>query len=491
MANGTCNIPEPKSLKDILDLLGWLDKAEHKNHVFNKIEEKTSEFLKTDYIPESTIEKNLQSVIDNVVKFRENLLKDKDNFGIYSGHTFSTNCTDNCANLLLKYLPTLHSELWFLLFQTGTEFSRRGGYGWSTDKFGSKHPTSNLHKWLVSNADGVSVIPKGFDNNVLKEEGLAAHIAPWTGIGLYQGNPLNYAQYGLFLIDGREFQPANLASFTLFLEEFCRKVNEDEAFRKRVSDYAFIGTNIKTVCEKLLEEIKALTGEKILALYDKKSLYEDDGVDAEHVKSLNLDKKIKNNMYEGKLKVEAVPTYVDWLMKNLKDVMKAFKLLQKDYWQWDKETFDSRESPGPFKYGFIFKDGRWQDSIGWELKNHVLKLTDSTDPGSLLSLLRCFEKDAKPVPNLPVPPKGDAHPAGPAGPEELPKLPAGQKVVVPPASPSKGVDPLSPLAPAGVTGKGEGHLVGTRVEGVKESLASDISIMPIVLLLWFFISKIF
>ncbi|KAK1935310.1 secreted antigen 3 [Babesia divergens] len=55
--------------------------------------------------------------------------------------------------------------------------------------------------------------------------------------------------------------------------------------------------------------------------------------------------------------------YCDWLKENLHHIIQSLKDMSTDCKNWDSDKLQGANTPGPFKYGFVFKDNNWQDYV--------------------------------------------------------------------------------------------------------------------------------
>lgn len=111
------------------------------------------------------------------------------------------------------------------------------------------------------------------------------------------------------------------------------------------------------------------------------------------VSSFRSDRNGYNNIYTGKLKPDKVEHYVNWLRRNLSGLVESLTRMLSESSQWIKwNNVKDDQSPGPFKYGFIYKEEHWNDANNHELRLAISKLTHPSS-GSLRALLETLKYD--------------------------------------------------------------------------------------------------
>ncbi|KAK1932720.1 secreted antigen 1 [Babesia divergens] len=378
---------KPASLKDALEFLGKLKDSTKKTNVIEKLETKVKEFVNADDLPGNGIQKNVNDVLETISQFRSELLKEPNSYEIYSDLQDSDDAVDKYVTTLINWLPILHSELYYLYFQTGTECTLIDGGWWNNRRKSDAEGQAYLFTWLTLQKSGVPAIVKGFTREELKENPVRIRLAEKTGIRFYEGGPLSYSQYGL-LFHRSVWDDSNLANAIMFLQEFCALV-KDEKSKAQLSSLKYDG--LPAICEEITNGLKAVT-DNLWPLYSPISSEEAD----DDAGNINQQRSRLQNIYKGRLIVDAFPKYVAWIVKNIPGVLASLDEMTKT--SWNTEQLSNATMAGPFKYGFVFKDDKWGDSLYLRRDKELVKLFDSElGSGTLNKLLKYLSPESSPA----------------------------------------------------------------------------------------------
>ncbi|KAK1935305.1 secreted antigen 3, partial [Babesia divergens] len=70
--------------------------------------------------------------------------------------------------------------------------------------------------------------------------------------------------------------------------------------------------------------------------------------------------------------------YCDWLKENLKNIIDALETMSEEHTTWTTYSFEHAYTAGPFRFGFTFKDNKWQNDMSHrKLQGPISKLTAS------------------------------------------------------------------------------------------------------------------
>ncbi|KAK1442081.1 hypothetical protein BgAZ_401110 [Babesia gibsoni] len=392
MTEGTVNTEslKPETVKDAVDLLGKLaTDATLKEKFIDGMARKVKEYLDIDDSHDNGYKKKLEKLLDGTATLRTHLLANPDKFGKYA--SLDGPGASAVVETSPYWLPLLHSEFWFVFFLTTSDGFGIGGSQWSNNFFGSGHTDTKIHKWLTDKLDvklNIYTMRKGYTDDDLKSGGRAtAHFSGHLGIEYYYAGPLTCAQHGLFLLSTNTFYHSNLASVLVFMAEFCRDIKEDKFAEAKNEKYK----NIKEACNKLSDNIDSL--HKIIwPLHNPEGLTEMEDDDEEGVNRRN--KGALNETYKGKLRSDKFDSYVTYMKDNIIKISQLLKQMHSDAAEWSVETLTSGQSHGSFKYGYIFKDNKWDTALYYTVKPYIVKLLDVNTKGSLYSLLECLDSEA-------------------------------------------------------------------------------------------------
>ncbi|KAK1443865.1 hypothetical protein BgAZ_207410 [Babesia gibsoni] len=327
---------EPHSVKDMLDFLAKLQQENTlKDKFVNDLEKVVKEYLDTTKVEKKGYTEVWRELLDNVNKLRHELLNNTGDYGKYKD--LNEEGVTKAFEILVQWIPLLHSEFWLLYQLSSSEGQGLGGNQWAEEHFGPGHTDTHVHKWLTDNIgeamDKFSV-KKGFTEEDLKTDGrLTAKVTGNLGINFYAGGPLNYAQYGIFLLHGDTFLASNLASAMLFLAEFCRQINADKLKDKiNAGKYACV----KDVCKDLVNKIDDLH-KHILPLYNPLTAAELENDEAPEGTAVRKATGYFHEMYKGKLQEDKFEGYLKWIVGNIAKVMLLLREMHADSARWTVE----------------------------------------------------------------------------------------------------------------------------------------------------------
>lgn len=379
---------EPQSIKDMLHFLGKLEENQTlRNKFFDQLETNTEKLIDTNSVEGMSYKYHLRDLLTNVKALRKALLKYPNDFGKYNDMT--EDGMMEAFEVLVQWLPMLHSEFMLLYQLASSEGQGLGGNQWIEEYFGPGHTDTHVHKWLTDNIGEVIdkfSVKKGFTEEDLKTEGrLTAPVTGNLGINYYAGGPLNYAQYGVFLHSGDVLLPSNLASAMLFVAEFCRQINADYFPENLMYGKA---TCIKTVCKDLVHKIDGLH-KLILPLYNPLTVREVEA--GEKDKPERKAEGSFNGMYKGKLKKHNVDDYITWMRGNITKLILLLKKMHLESSRWNAEEFVNVQSHGPSKYGYTFIDNKWDASLYFTFKQPIDEVSSITANATLFGILQCVD----------------------------------------------------------------------------------------------------
>lgn len=360
------DLREPQTLREVLDLFGRL--RHHpalREAITEKIHSKIEEFLVPNVFSEVAVKEMLSQVFELLGILHQKLLTNPITYGIYGTMLPVTEaCISRLADVVIKNLPDVHSTLLALYYAGGRECKYIGGYQWSNEIFGSHNPKGILHQWLVDEI-GVTkdygLMKRGFANEDLCNVNKSDSLSRYTGIRFKEGGLLSVGQYGLFFLSSGEFHDSQLVSVLLFLEEFCQEVNKgfSSMFRYYLASLPDEAAALRNACQKLPGQIELLMTTVLNSPYGNPDM---------RLKNCKCNSRIPKNVYQDRLKVEAFPKYLIWLNDNLEKVMQSLRNLATDGQKWDAEAIQNAVTSGPFKYGLILKKDEFDDSFRLALR---------------------------------------------------------------------------------------------------------------------------
>ncbi|KAK1937214.1 secreted antigen 1 [Babesia divergens] len=359
-------------MKNMLNFIESLSRSDIKDGVLEKVESKVNEYVDTKAAPGGGITQHLDAVFKRVSKLCDVLLQMPSDYGMYTELQTSEDFIDKYANTLADWLPVLSCELSFLYFQVAAECNCLAGGKWSSLRFGKAYSNSELHLWLtdqIGEGSDFGLIERGFAEEDIPTICRAVEIDASLGIDFFQGCPFSHSQYGMFFL-GSTWHDSNLANATLFLERFCQDIKEGK-FKANFSDESL--DRLLSICKKVSFHLVLLSS-FIWPMYNPRI----SELGAPLVGSLGL--------YKDALKPENLEKYADWLVKNIPHIMASIQQMHAESVDWCWSGFYNSKTAGPFKYGFVFKDRHWYDSLSYSLFTPVEGLLEG-----LRSLRRFFD----------------------------------------------------------------------------------------------------
>lgn len=499
MAGGItwCSIKKPETFKDLLDFLAKVETGADLRHdvyerMVNKMEPfvggaEKKKFHRLDFVGDEFVTDGyVKDLFDGVKDLRQHLLADPDDYGAYNnmclvvGHT---HCYADTTATALEALPRLYSSLYFLYFNGAYEMKAVKGGEWKDDYLDDENTT--LHKWLKDQLDveNPQLVKGGFGNVELAHH-TGDEVATKVRRLLHTTYPTalqNLLTGSLFATE--EWNDSLLSHALMFTHDFCDYINNHMKYFQESA--ALTGA-----CDRIKQTLHPFTK---------------NGLGFQYAVC-----KYNNDMYSGRITARTFSDYLMWLEKNINKINYAVRDMKEDCVNWTAENISNGTTAGPFKYGFIFKDENWEKNVKGSLPGMLYKLSDEQD-GSLLELwkelLKFIEKREFGVMGK----LGSTSSGGSGGSlgsggsmgsvgdlevhhdEEVikPQVAFGTWTQAEPAATTAQpqVPPVTPVQPAAPAAGG--NLTGQHAKAEKESLASEISIMPIFVMLLFFASKIF
>ncbi|KAK1444129.1 hypothetical protein BgAZ_100350 [Babesia gibsoni] len=460
MAQDLCKtIEEPKCFKEIIDLMAKIqENSSLRNEVFKVIWYMIHPYIrdsdgKTFYAPDPAAEYRstgyIPAIFEASKEIRDTIIVNPalyTSFGkyqdLFKNDVGKDVCTENLAQIVINALPDYYASLYLLYFHGLEEMKTAGGGSWSSDSYNVSN--TNLHKWLL--AAGYHGNDRGgFSIGAFGSE-IGKAIAGKIKKILTNKDPgaLQNVLFGVnFVVD--KWNDALLGHSVLFLHEYCVQITADkldEKVRQQNMD-----KEVKDVCQKVKEELSGFVGNSsgvIKAVAERNSNF-------------------ANNYFDE----SAFGLYSAWAKVTVKDVITSLKSMNADCESWKKTNIDNADSQGPFKYGFVFMDNKWDDTTtAPTVKDKIKTLIRNGEFPNLeklretISRVRKFHHEDQTV-------EIDEETMDQKGARIFGKY--WQK--------REG-------GSAGCHGA-SGHL------HAKNSMTSELSVMPMMMILWFFIKKIF
>ncbi|KAK1932157.1 secreted antigen 1 [Babesia divergens] len=275
-------------------------------------------------------------------------------------HASHPQCIQKYAEALKKCLPKAFSALYYLYFMCSTECSGIGGGTWSGQKVNG-----------IGSDSGSGLIKRGFshgelhDSNTGKNVATALKSAVSLTITSDYGSLQNVLCGFMFVC---KWDDALTGHACLFLSTFCSKVLEgSESFLQK--PYKDHSEAFKDVCSALKSQLEPfIVGSSGLSAVG-------------HGNTKLFDNLWDNDKFED---------YVKWLKDNLHSVISSLKAMFLESPGWSTSTIPHGSSAGPFKYGFVFMDNKWNGNIKTVLESPISKLT-GPGQGSLDSLKNALQ----------------------------------------------------------------------------------------------------
>ncbi|KAK1935253.1 secreted antigen 3 [Babesia divergens] len=352
-----CNFEDPGTLKDILDLLVKLDGARSlKAFVGQKLSEDVKKYCngsESFYNPYRS-----SGLLWNVFQYagtvRSTILKSSETFDTYNNLDSEHGKHEDCiAEALKKCLPKAYAALYFLFFMGSQSLGGIQGGDWhdyacnGTDYYyrssGSK---VDLYLWLNDRkGENTGLVKRGFPldkHSFTNKKGSEVATQIKTIITHSTAGPLQKVL--LYLLFSCEWDNALTGHALCFLYHFCDKVTEYQVSNNlqgklKGEDPKVNFENLNAVCIELQGHLYPFTHSS------------DSGLRA--VCHENSD------LFEEMWKEDSFGDYVKWLKENLPKIIEALNQMLKDSKRWNRSDLRNASSAGPFKYGFVFKDNKW------------------------------------------------------------------------------------------------------------------------------------
>ncbi|GIX63208.1 variant erythrocyte surface antigen-1 family protein [Babesia caballi] len=368
------DVPEPKNLKDVLDLFEVLSASQLEEIVGKELDGRVKDFFSLKDVPKSvsgyrSISQNFYNVIHELREIRKVIVQNtaQDTYGIYSilaSSNVDATCAKHCANRILTILPRLYTTLLFLKFQVEDNHSLGGGT-WEEQQCGGGEDSASgkdaLSHWLKSLQTGLhsaqhseslrsetspTLLPGGYEGDLSNTLG-GEFVTPLSNLITDSGEDEGYLQYFLLdLVVITEYSHCNLATCLVVVRALCK------TYTSSFQNQGQVISDPESVLKSIATKLKALAPEEadgdvsnalLTALFDgSPSKY------SEHLKAA---------YFEGHMK---------WLSSIFDELTASLKLLGEESMKWDKAGLTNAKIAGPFGYGFSFSEqwkGEWKDDV--------------------------------------------------------------------------------------------------------------------------------
>ncbi|KAK1939083.1 secreted antigen 1 [Babesia divergens] len=277
-------------------------------------------------------------------------------------HKDHEDCGEKYFNAFKACLPKLFSALLFLFFNVAKECNQIGGGSWNTLKV--KGSGTSLYNWLTESDSDSDLIPRKFSQEDLNTSNKGQNVAEQLkkAVSLtpnkYEGSLQNVLCGFMFVCSWDDPLTGHAC---LFLYKFCDEVAKDSvnafrvAFEEKYSGKKY--DSFKELCRTLKSQLDSLVNgtSKLYAVCHGNT---------------NLFKDLWDN--------EKILQYCTWLKRNIYSVIASLASMSQDCPDWNSSSIQSGGNAGPFKYGFVFKDNKWQDDMTkGKLQEPISKLTAS------------------------------------------------------------------------------------------------------------------
>ncbi|KAK1935934.1 hypothetical protein X943_000485, partial [Babesia divergens] len=308
-------------------------------------------------------------------------------------HKGHEKCIQNYAEALKDCLPKTYAALYYLYFMGSQSLKEtiKGGQ-WKdyacdglTYDYGRGHGRGSkvdLHLWLTDvKGSGTGLVKRGFTHSdkhsFTNKKGSDVATAIANIITHDSVKALQKVLCGLMFVC--TWDHSLLGHVCLFLYHFCEKVMEDQVGgdlqRKWEGEkYKVNFDSLNTVCTELQKRLLPFTGSVshesyIIAVYNGSN----------------------TNLFEEIWDENKFVKYCKWLEKHLPRIIESLASMSKDSENWKSSSLTNASSPGPFKYGFVFKDKGWEGGRIHSNLQPLIKSLTGGDSGSLNSLLQCLK----------------------------------------------------------------------------------------------------
>ncbi|KAK1935541.1 secreted antigen 1, partial [Babesia divergens] len=363
-----CDFEDPGSLKEILELLEKLNGSGTARSVSGAVSEKLDTEAKK-YFKDSHLAAFLGLVFPGASLIRSTILDSSRGYDKYSGlndtaHTGHSGCAEKISKALKRFLPQGYVALYYLYFMCSNDCSGIGGGTWNS--YNVKDSGQKLSKWFTQKRLTPELIRRGFSQGDLDHSNDGQTVAPVIKQIITHDSAGPLQKVLVFLLFSCPWDDALTGHALCFLYTFCSKVSAEGSLEEKLKGYS---GKLKTVCQDLQNPLQHF-------IFGSSHLF------AVCQKNTNL----FNELWDD----EKFEAYVDWLKDHLKDIIESLEAMSSEASNWSISKVQGADNPGPFRFGFVFKNG-WQDStFKTALPSKTSPLTNS-NPGSLNELKECLE----------------------------------------------------------------------------------------------------
>lgn len=348
-------------MKDMLDFLDKLYESKPiRNKVYESILRKVTrycEYGKSFYVRhfDMFIDGHVHDVLENLHSIREKIVKTPSNYGKYTDLKLSEDGVEEYADSLIEYFPRLYSSIYFLYFN-GSDLHCSGIKGgmWSKHKCNDVTDHNYLGQWLTDKIDkdsSAQLIKRGFTVEDLRDTtGQEVANTIWPAVSNYHGGSLQSALVSMIFLG--PWHEAKTGHSLLFLNEFCLNVTNDRLkshFNNKYGAERF--EKFQDICYGLKRRLEAFANGTTM---DMSPLCRYNG-----------------SFYSEVFKNDAFDAYIEWMETNIPHIKESMEKMFKEAASWKLTNLVNTTTAGPFKYGFVFKDG-------WDESTLVTKLADPT-----------------------------------------------------------------------------------------------------------------
>ncbi|KAK1939093.1 secreted antigen 1 [Babesia divergens] len=249
---------------------------------------------------------------------------------------------------------------------------------------GSGGSGKDLNNWLtkVENLKPLTpgLISRGFLGSELKNSNDGSTVAPLIKNIIKHDNPGDFQKVLASLLFACPWDPSLLGHALCFLYKFCEKVGSDylqeggESFNQYKEEFERKFNGSFDEMQKRCNEVNNGLTPFTLGL----------GSSETHLSPVcQKNTGLFNDLWDdGKFE-----DYVKWLKENLEKIIEALEKLSTEHTTWTTHSFEHAYTAGPFRFGFVFKDNKWQNDMSHrKLQEPISKLT-----ASLQSLQKSLE----------------------------------------------------------------------------------------------------
>ncbi|KAK1932182.1 secreted antigen 3 [Babesia divergens] len=295
----------------------------------------------------------------------------------HSKHEGQT-CGEKYFNALKECLPKAYAALFFLFFNVSTDCKGIGGGKWNGLKVNGSGHSNYLFEWLTDQDGSDDFIARGYRYGELHGSNDGQKVADplKKAVSLTpsstEGSLQNVLCGLMFVCD---WDDALTGHACAFLYKFCDEVGKDTGgkLKERLSEVqpTISFENLKRVCGQLKGKLDSLVNGT-------------SGLRAVCQKNTGLFKDLWDDGKFG--------AYCTWLKDNLKYAIESLNRMSSNPNVWSAQSLEISHTPGPFKYGFVFHDSKWE-SVKGKAKDYISALTDG-GKGSLKELEKCLKGES-------------------------------------------------------------------------------------------------